>query len=338
MAWPRRVLARLRRKKTLLYRSKDEFGLFELSNTGWKEVARLQDSARPGAQRLFRYLLQYHASEEEKQPLRLSSDYVERLHFEVETSDPEKVEELAASTLTDCSPWPDEICWSGFAVLGELPGQNRYRCIAAFVRKADLDELEIHLGGYGWSLDRVEFADIEADRLIRLEGSKKAEEPNQNSGSGRLIKLAAVAVIAVELAGAANLAWLLNEHSDLSSRLDAARKQAWAAHAGSGTGVLPPAELEDVAASRLKVSDLLDHVGGLLPGDAVLTSVVVENDDVQFSGSVRKSGKLLERVRESNLLADAEHEVPSVRLEKQGIDLFTIRAVIRPKGQSNARD
>ena len=326
--WSPQALEALRRRPTMLYRSKNEFGLFELGDGCWKEVARLEDAARPGAQRFFRYLLQHHMPESKKLTVRLSEDYVSCHSIMIDARRKGEALIKAEARLPGFLPEDAQDAWRGCAIAGERLDDGAFRCRAAFARKRHLDEIDFQLQAFGRSLGEAEYADAETDTLIRL----KSPEPPQarRKRRGILVRALVGVLLLVFGASAANLAVALGERAGLDAKLarlgDAPTQ--WYQFPVHPDKPVPPPDLAKLSGDRTSVAALLKHLGEILPGDAVLTSVKVRNGEVRFSGRARTTEGLLKRVAMSGLLRDPDYAAPTVRMNDKGVEVFSIKAAL----------
>ncbi|MEM7428309.1 MAG: PilN domain-containing protein [Pseudomonadota bacterium] len=328
--WFRKSWMRSASRSVLLYRSRDEFGLFELHPGCWKEVARLRDGSKPGLQRVFLNLMRQLLPSDAGPHIRLSADYVSCHHVTVQADTETEAREQAYRSLMASSSLSGEDFWHSVAVANCGLQASTYECQVALLRKADADELDVRLQAFGLPLRHLEYADTETDTLFRLGPDERMDMRPRRPARMFFLAIAGSLAIITGL-GAVDLGSKLVERSTLKSELTSlgGTPPSWSLlPRRKNRKPVPLPDLELALSGRVHTMLLIRHVNELLPVDAALTGVKIENGLIRVSGRARTIKGLLGRFAGSALLHDADFAAPTVRLSDEGVEVFSVKALI----------
>ncbi len=297
-------------------------------------MERLDDGAKAGAHRSFRYLLHHEMPEEEEVCVRLSDEYVSSYTFAVQAKHTGKIARLAQRELPEAPDWPNEETWRGYAATNRKASNSEIGCRAVFARKCEIDEIEFQLHALGKSLGRLEHADVETDTLIELRLDRYRAKRKRRFPARLLFQSMAGGLAVLMLVAVVDLAARFEERAGLAANIErlGGKPPAWSVFPpGSGQPRQRP-DLEGILGDRVSAAALIRHVEELIPGDVTLTSFRISRTELRVTGQARSMENLVQRVAESDLLGDVQLAAPTVRLEGRGIFVFSIKARVKGYG------
>jgi general secretion pathway protein L len=259
--------------------------------------------------------------------LRLGPDEVVQTRLSVPAAASEVLEAVVRNQIERLAPWPADKAFFAYEASPASDGSAALDVRLAVAARSLVEGLVAELDALGFAPGVVDFgADAAAEPRLNL----LAATSEEGRRSGRLLLWAiGLLCLAALIAGAIGVSGLVQQTRELGA-LTAQLQELQTKSAAALPGQASARRLAWLAGERGKqpsMAMVVEALSRVLPDDAWLTRLEVEQGTVRLTGNAANASALIGRIEASGHFADVQFSAPTTLADGEG-ESFTITARI----------